>query len=450
PRDQAFVTQADPSFAITNVELIDGTGSAPQPGMTILVEHGRIVLVAPTAAATVPAGLRTIDGIGKTLIPGFVMMHEHMFYPGSQGDYFSDPQAFSRLYLAGGATTIRTGGSLEPYADLAVARAIAAGAQIGPDIDVTGPYVEGRPPSLERMPTVTDAASAERLVDYWATEGATSFKLYQHANREEVAATVRAAHARNLRVTGHLCATSYREAAEAGIDNLEHGFVAATDFVASRAPDACPSFPASLAALGALDPRGPEIGALIDTLVRHEVALTSTQSVFETVGADLAVPDPGALELLTPELREYHERARAGVRGSPIGPLVRDFFPRQQAMQRRFVAAGGLLLAGSDPTGVGGVLPGFSARREFGLLVGGGFSVPETVRIMTLNGARFLRREAEIGSIETGKRADLLLLDGSLAADPRAIERISTVFKAGIGVDSTAILAAYRGRIGRN
>jgi enamidase len=164
----------------------------------------------------------------------------------------------------------------------------------------------------------------------------------------------------------------------------------------------------------------------------------------------MAMPEPGALELLTPELRESFTRASAAIRASPLGPLVRDYFPKQQAMQRRFVRAGGLLLVGSDPTGGGGVVPGFSARREFDLLVGGGFTVPEAVRVMTLNGARFLRRESEIGSIEAGKRADLVLVDGSLSADPRALARIGTVFKAGIGVDSAAILAAHRGRLGRH
>jgi len=251
-----------------------------------------------------------------------------------------------------------------------------------------------------------------------------------------------------LRVTGHICATSYAEAAAAGIDNLEHGFLAASDFVANRTPDNCPPFPERLAALNRLDPEGPEIGGLIETLVRARVALTSTLGIFETFTG--AAPDPGALDLLTPELRESFERTSTALRASPLSPMMRDAFRRNLAMQRRFVRQGGLLLAGSDPTGFGGVLPGFSARREFGLLLSSGFTVPESVRIMTLNGALYLGREREIGSIAPGKRADLVLVDGSLSADPRAIDRIATVFRGGIGVNSAAIIAAYRSRIGRN
>ena len=447
-RDQGFVTHADANFAISNVELIDGTGAPPRRGMTVIVSGGRITSVGRVAAVRLAPDIRVVDGTGKTLVPGFVMVHEHFFYPNSRGDYFVDPQAFSRLYLAGGATTVRTGGSIDPYADLAVARAIRAGTQIGPDVDVTGPYLEGPPAAIARMPAIDGAAAMERTVDYWAAEGATSFKLYEHADRAELAAAVARAHQRNLRVTGHICATSYAEAAAAGIDNLEHGFLAASDFVANRTPDSCPPFPERLAAFNRLDPQGPEIGGLIETLVRARVALTSTLGIFETFTG--AGPDAGALDLLTPELRESFERTSTAVRGSPMSPMMRDAFQRNLAMQRRFVRQGGLLLAGSDPTGFGGVLPGFSARREFGLLAGSGFTVPETIRIMTLNGALYLGREGEIGSIEPGKRADLVLIDGSLSADPRAIDRIATVFRGGVGVNSAAILSAYRGRIGRN
>jgi imidazolonepropionase-like amidohydrolase len=304
---------------------------------------------------------------------------------------------------------------------------------------VSGPYLEGSPKAIARMPTIDGPEGMERTVDYWAAEGATSFKLYENAGPAQVAAAVRRAHARLLRVTGHICATSYAEAAAAGIDNLEHGFMVASDFVANRTPDTCPPFPARLAELAALDPEGPEIGALIRTLVERRVALTSTLGIFETFAADMAMPDPGALDLLLPELREAHARTAAAVRA----------FPRQLAMQRRFVREGGLLLAGSDPTGFGGVVPGFSSRREFALLVSGGFSVPEAIRIMTLNGALYLGRDREIGSIAPGKRADLVLIEGSLSTDARAIDRIATVFKRGVGVNSAAIVAAYRGRIGR-
>jgi enamidase len=448
-RDQGFISQADPNFAITNVELIDGNGGPMRPGMTVVVQNGRITMVAPTAATTLPAGTTIIDGSGKTLLPGFVMVHEHFFYPNSGNEYFVDPGGFARLYLAGGATTIRTGGSMNPFADLAYARAVRAGTALGPDIDVTGPYLEGQPAAIGSMPHIEGPAGMERTVDYWAAEGATSFKLYENADPAELGAAVARAHQRNLKVTGHICATSYAEAAEAGIDNLEHGFLAASDFVPNRTAGSCPPFPARLAALNMLSPDGPEIGRLIDLLVQRRVALTSTVGIFETFTA-AAPPPAGALDLLTPELRASFEQTSRAVGASPINGPMREAFARNLAMQRRFVRAGGLLLAGSDPTGFGGVLPGFSSQREFTLLISSGFTAVEAIRIMTLNGATYLGREREIGSIAAGKRADLVLVDGSLSANPEAIARIGTVFKAGVGVNRAAIIAAYQGRIGRN
>lgn len=446
-QDASFVSVDWPEFAITNVELVDGTGK-PAFVATVIVRSGRIASVGPAGKTKVRKGVPTIDGKGKTLLPGFVMMHEHLFYPNTAGDYFSDPGAFSRLYLAAGETTIRTAGSIDPFADLAVARSIKTGSQIGPDIDITGPYLDGAPRAIPRMPTVNNADDAARLVDYWAAEGATSFKVYEHISRAELAATTRQAHARGLRVTGHICSVSYREAVEAGIDNLEHGFVEASDFVKDRKPDVCVPWPARLASLLPLDPEGAEVGDLITLLLSKKVALTSTQGILETLATGGEEPDPGALALLKPELQASLQGPMRGVRGSPFGQLVAKMVPRQMAMQRRFVRAGGLLMAGSDPTGFGGVVPGYSAQREFRLLVDGGFSVAEAVRIMTLNGALFLGRDKDIGSIEVGKRADLVLVHGSLGSSPAAIDHIETTFKAGKGYDRKAILEAYKGKLG--
>ena len=446
--DRAFVSQANPNFAIANVELIDGSGGPARREMTVLVSNGRISAVGPSATMRLRGDVTIIDGSGKTLLPGFVMLHEHFFYPDSRGDFFGDPEAFSRLYLAGGATTIRTGGSIDAYADLAVARAIAAGSQVGPDVDVTGPYIDGAPASIGRMARVRTAADAGELVDYWAGQGATSWKLYELATPVQARAAIAAAHARGQRVTGHICATSYAEAADAGIDNIEHGIQAASDFVPNRTPGVCPPWPARIAAMNALDPAGPEIGRLLERLIARRVALTATLGIVETFARGGGVPDPAGLDLLMPSLRDFQARVIPQVRGSPFGDAMAANMRLEQAVERRFVAMGGLLLSGSDPTGVGGVVPGFSARREFSLLVAGGFSIPQAVRIMTLNGATFLRREAEVGSIAVGKRADLVLLDGSLTSDAAAIANLRTVFKAGIGYDSGRIIAAYRGRIG--
>jgi enamidase len=446
PADQAFVAYPGGDILIEHVQLVDGTGSAPRSDVSVLVRGGRIAAIGNVPA---PAGATVIDGRGKTLLPGFVMVHEHFFYPSTKGgEYEEYPYSFSRLYLAGGTTTLRTAGSMAPYADINTARAIARGEQPGPDMDSTGPYLEGTTLLSKKMAGLRDAAEATRTVDFWASAGATSFKAYNFLTRAELRAAIVAAHRHGLKITGHLCSITYAEAAGMGIDNLEHSFAVATDFVKAKKPDACPPQSETFASLAALDPDGPEIGALMRLLIRDRVALTSTLTIFETFTPGRPEAPEAARALLTPQLREAYERRWTAIQGAPQAAVWRAFLPRLMRMEKRFVEMGGTLLAGTDPTGYGGVVPGWSARRQVQLLAEDGFSFPEAVRISTLNGARYLGRDREVGSIEIGKRADLVLVEGDPVRDPSALDRIPYVFKAGVGYDTARIFAAMKGAVG--
>jgi enamidase len=443
----AYPAGAD--LAFTHVEVVDGTGAPAARDMTVLVHDGRIAALGPAKSVKVPAGATVIEGQGKALLPGFVMVHEHYFYPSPKGgEYEEYPYSFSRLYLAGGTTTLRTAGSMAPYGDINTARAIAAGKQPGPDMDVTGPYLEGATLLSAKMVRLRDAADARRTVDFWAGEGVTSFKAYNYLTRDELKAAIDATHAHGLKITGHLCSITFREAAEMGIDNLEHSFAVATDFVKDKQPDVCPSSTATLDALNALDPDGPEIGALMKLLIEHHVALTSTLTVFETFTAGRPKAPEAALALLTPQLRDSYEANWARVQTSARGKTYAQFLPKLMRLEKRFHDMGGTLLAGTDPTGYGGVIPGFSGKRQVELLVEEGLSFPQALQVATLNGARYLGRDREVGSIAAGKRADLLLVDGDPTADPMALERVPLVFKAGVGYRSQAFFDELKGVIG--
>jgi imidazolonepropionase-like amidohydrolase len=150
---QPFVSEPSGQIAITHVRIIDGNGAAPVEDATLLIDGARIGAVLPSGAP-VPAGYRTIDRTGETALPGLVGMHNHLFYlqrPNLDASGRSEqpiivPQmTFSapRLYLAGGVTTMRTTGSVEPDTDLSLKREIDAGHLVGPHLDVTGPYLEG-------------------------------------------------------------------------------------------------------------------------------------------------------------------------------------------------------------------------------------------------------------------------------------------------------------------
>lgn len=436
-----------PLLAITHVRLVDGTGAAARPDVTVIVRDGRIAAVGPARRTPVPPGATVIDGVGKTLLPGFVFLHEHMFYPAG-GRHFSEmPVSFPPLYLAGGVTTARTGGSIAPYVDLNLRTAIANRTVIGPDLDVSGPYIEGPTPLVMEMHGLANPDEAERFVNFWLDQGATSLKAYMMLPRASLQRAIEVAHRRGARVTGHLCAVTYREAAAMGIDNLEHGFAAATDFIAGKQPDVCP-LRESNNALDDVDPDGPAARDLIRFLVDHHVALTSTLTVFEDMTPGRRRLSPEELALLNPDARRIYEAIHRALDG-PLAAQARSrLLERSMQLERRFADAGGLLLAGSDPTGAGGALPGFASIRQLQLLVEAGFTFERAVQVATLNGARYLQRDREVGSVEVGKRADLILVDGDPVADAAALARIVTVFKAGVGFDRAALLAAAAGHIG--
>ena len=300
-----FVKVDAPEIAITHVRVIDGTGAPARDDQTIVIRDGNIAAIGPAATTTVPQGAVTVDGTGKSVMPGLVMVHEHLYYPQGSGVYGQLGESFIRLYLAGGVTTIRTGGNVNGFMDLNLKQLVDSGQRAGPAIDATAPYLNG-PNTFVQMRAITDAADARRQVAYWADMGATSFKGYMQISRAALGAAIEEAHARKLKVTGHLCSVTYSEAAALGIDNLEHGFAASTDFVADKKPDVCPGQGAGQQTIRDLDPEGQPFRALVKTLVDRNVALTSTLAVFETFTPKRPMP-PG-VDVLVSELRAQYER----------------------------------------------------------------------------------------------------------------------------------------------
>jgi enamidase len=400
--------------------------------------------VAETSRVSPPAGAEVIDLAGRSVLPGLVMVHEHLYYPTGPGVYGQLGESFTRLYLAGGVTTMRTGGNMNGFMDLNLKRAIENGQKPGPAIDATAPYVNG-PNAFQQMTAVRTADEARQHVAYWAAQGATSIKAYMQISREALRAAIDEAHKRGMKVTGHLCSVTYAEAADMGIDNLEHGFLAATDFVADKEPDVCPGQGLGQKTIAAVDETSAPFQALVRKLVERRVALTSTLTVFETFTPGRPMP-PG-LEVLTPQLRDQFQATHARVAQNKES-LYLTLFPRAMTLERAFARAGGLLIAGTDPTGSGGVIPGFSNQRQLELLVDAGFTPLEAIRIGTLNGARYLGRDSSIGTIETGKQADLMIVNGDPAAAIADVRRVELVFRSGVGFDPAKLIASVSGRVG--
>jgi imidazolonepropionase-like amidohydrolase len=441
---QNFVKIDSPIVVLTHVRVIDGTGAPARENQTIVIRDGKIAEVNDTPRVTLPAGANIIDLPGRSVIPGLVMMHEHLYYTAGPGVYGQYGASFVRLYLAGGVTTMRTGGNTNGIMDMNLARRIEAGELAGPAIDATGPYLNG-PNTQLQMHSLVDAADARRQVDYWADMGATSFKAYMQITRDELKASIDEAHKRGLKITAHLCSVTYAEAADLGIDNLEHGFMASTDFVGDKQPDICPGQAKGQQAVAALDENGAPFKALVKKLIDKHVALTSTMTVFETFTPGR--PMPRGLDVLVAPLREQFQRAYDRAQQNQQS-IYKTLFEKGLRMEHAFAKAGGLLTAGTDPTGSGGVIPGFADQRQVELLVEEGFSPVEAISIATLNGARYLGREAKIGTIAAGKQADLVVVNGDPSRTVEDVRRVETVFKAGVGYDPVKLVASVSGQVG--
>lgn len=456
PQVRNFVKVDAPVVALTHVRVIDGTGSPAREDQTIVISHGKIESVADAATASVPKDAQILDLHGYTVIPGLVGMHDHLFYPMGNAIFGEMGYSFPRLYLAGGVTTIRTTGALEPYTDLELKKQIDEGKTPGPKIHVTGPYLEGPGSFAVQMHALANAEDATKTVNFWLDEGVDNFKAYMFITPAELSAAVAAAHKRGAKVTGHLCSIGFREAAAIGIDDLEHGLLVDTEFFPWKKPGECPSDHLDYDYIGKLDIQSGPVHDMILDLVQRHVAVTSTLPVFEMSVPGRPTIQQRVLDALTADSRS--QLLNNKVRSSDSASIRQRYksdsspwpaaFKKEMEFEHTFAQAGGLLLAGLDPTGMGGVIAGFGDQREVELLVEAGFTPLEAIHIATYNGAQFMGDLDRIGTIAPGKQADLVVIKGDPSKQIEDIEKVETVFKDGIGYDSAKLIESVRGMVG--
>ena len=455
PLTKSFVAVDSPIIALEHVRVIDGTGAAAAADQTVLIENGVIRQIGAAASVSVPANARVMDLGGRSVIPGLVGMHDHMFYPAASGEgpvdgapalYGEMGFSFPRLYLAGGVTSIRTTGSLEPYSDLALKKMIDTGKMPGPKIHVTGPYLEGVGSFTPQLHELGGPDEATRLVNYWIDEGATSFKAYMHITRAELGAAIKAAHARGIKVTGHLCSVGFSEAAELGIDDLEHGLVVDQEFNPNKQPDVCPPDADAHPSMEKVDIESETVQAVIRKLVQHHVAVTSTLVIFETFAPNRPPLQDRVLQAMSLPSRADYLAVRTKIAsGDGNGAAL---LKKEMQFEHDFVKAGGLLLSGEDPTGYGGALAGFGDQRQTELLVEAGFTPLEAIHIATQNGAYFLGEAEHIGVLKPGRQADIVVIKGDPSQKIEDLENVEFVFKDGIGYDPQKLIHSVHGAVG--
>jgi imidazolonepropionase-like amidohydrolase len=449
---QEVILHEDAVILIDNVRIVDGTGAPAREQSSLLIENGRIAEIANAGVISNSIALR-IDAEGRTLLPGFVMMHEHLVYldpTGSPPSYTSEHLPMPPLYLAAGTTTMRTTGTINASDDLQVKQLIDDGRIAGPDMFVTGPFIEGPGSFAYQLKPNLTADDVRLFVRYWVDAGATSFKAYMNVSQEVLGAAIDEAHKLGAIVTGHLCSVTFEEASALGIDNLEHGLYVSSDIVPDKVTDKCPSLPRA-DRIRLMDLGNPTVTKLIDTLIERDVAITSTLPVF-AAGLHSAIPTQESLAILSPRSRQTAEKRWITFLQSADSEATKErlaLLKKEMEFERAFVDAGGTLLVGTDPTGWGGTVPPNSTHAALILLVEAGFTPLETISLATRTGARFLGVEDHAGTIEIGKNADLVLIDGEPDKDIESVQNVSMVFRDGVAYDPEKLVAGVRGKVGR-
>jgi hypothetical protein len=231
-----------------------------------------------------------------------------------------------------------------------------------------------------------------------------------------------------------------------GIDDLEHGLGTDTEFVADKKPDECPPYAESREVFDKLDVNGSQVQDSIHYLVSHHVAVTSTLPVAEAGVPNRPPLTQRFLDVLSPLSKTDYLIARANTYRN--GNVAAEHLKKEMQFEYAFVKAGGTLLAGLDPTGNGGVVAGFGDQREVELLVEAGFTPVEAIHIASENGAKFLGVDSEVGTLQVGKKADLVVMHGDPASDINDIEKVVWVFKDGKGYDSQKLIDSVQGLVG--
>jgi imidazolonepropionase-like amidohydrolase len=435
-----------PVVALTNVRVIDGTGAPAREGQTIVIQGEKVTAVGASAQVRLPEGAQVIDLAGHTVIPGLVGLHDHMYYSSAAGGAMKMMlQSYPRLFLGAGVTTIRTAGSTDSYQELNIRSAINKGLLVGPELFVTGPYLQGPGMGPGVMHPVDGPDDARRMVRYWSEEGVSWFKAYTQISRAALGAAIDEAHKHGVKVTAHLCSVGYREAVALGIDNLEHGLFANTEFYREKQPDVCPTAGDS-AIFAEANVDNADVQRTIREMIARKVSLTSTLAVFESSTPSRVTRDQRVLDALMPEAaaavaRWYDNGKNAN------DAVARAVLGKTMAFEAAFMKAGGLLAAGSDPCCLH-VIAGYGDQRNYELLVEAGLTPEEAVQVMTLNGAKVLGIDGRTGSITAGKQADLVVLRGNPAQVPADIRNVVTVFRLGVGYDSARLIASVKGMVG--
>jgi imidazolonepropionase-like amidohydrolase len=399
-------------IALVGGTLIDGTGRAPVPDSVVVIEKGRIIDAGPKSRVKIPSGAQKVDARGKTILPGLWDMHAHF-----------EQVEWGPIYLAAGATTVRDCGNEFEFIT-AVRDAVAKGRGLGPRLLLAG-IVDGTGPSAIGVARVDTPEQAKMWTDKYHDAGFQQMKIYSSVKLEELQDVADEAHRLGMTVTGHvpIGLNAYQTIA-AGQDQINH-IPYIVDIMVPPLPDDASRLDHAKARAN-LDLNSPDAQKAITFLVQHGTVVDPTLALFEFFTASTAKPaasiEPGVAKV-APELAAI--LADVGP-PSPNADISEKVFAKEVALVGALHKAGVPIVAGTDQT-----VPGHSLHREIELYVQAGLTPLEAIQSATIVPARVMGLDKEVGTVEAGKRADVIILDGNPLESIHNIRKVEFVITNG-------------------
>ena len=400
------------TLAIVGATLIDGTGAAPLADAAVVIQKGRIVAAGPRSKVKIPRHAKIVDAQGKTILPGLWDMHAHF-----------EQVEWGPIYLAAGVTTVRDCGNEFEFIT-AVRDAIAQQRGLGPRLLLAG-VVDGSGPMALGVERVDTPEQARMWVDRYHAAGFQQMKIYSSVKLEEVKAVAEEAHRFGMTVTGHVPeGLSAYQVIEAGQDQINHiGYIA--DILHPALP-ANAGFRERFEAEANLDLNSPEAQKALGFLKEHHTVVDPTMALSEFMTATTAKPpasfEPG-VNKVAPELAEQLTDVGPPTDRSKLQDLV---FDKEIGIVGALHSAGIPVVAGTDQT-----VPGYSLHREIELYVQAGFTPMEAIQAATIVPARVMGMEKQLGTVEKGKRGDLILINGNPLEDIHNTRNVEYVITNG-------------------
>lgn len=412
--------------ALTNMRLLDVKHDTVHTDWIVLIE-GQEILEAGSQV-TVPPGAEVIDLTGKTLSPGFIDMHVH-FWSMDKPQY----EVFSKLWVAGGVTTVFSLGDIFPEDLQDFRKQVNAGEHIAPTIFTVGPYFNGGAAS-DRFRTVNTIEEALDFYNQWKdyTEG---IKFYVQISEECFDAVIEVAQQDDKIVTGHLMSITTEHAIDQGINGLEHGIWTVEELI-SQTDD-----PSQFTKIANIDMQDPKLERIIDKIVKKGVYISPTITPMETF---LAQDRP-----FVPNWQVYlADSSRSKYKTSVFRDqkVIKSLFAKQREFVQRVHQKGGLIVTGTDPF-YPNVPPGYAMHREIIALTECGLSNMEALKAATLNGALALRKEQQVGSIEAGKVANMVIIAGNPDEHIHEVANVVTVINKGEFYNTAQLRSESIGKI---